>query len=179
MTHIDDDPFGAAPAAAPAKKAKGKKPDTTPAQPYTGPIEFTIYGQPASKSNRRQIVKIKGVPQLVKSKEALAYEEGALRQIPPRARLRLTCNVRMTLRMFYSSNQSDLDESVVMDVLQDRYARVPDPRNEGEKLKVLIQAGVIVNDRQIKEKFVYHGIDKLMPRVEVRIESLDPQETLV
>jgi Holliday junction resolvase RusA-like endonuclease len=151
--------------------AKAAEPDP---QPYTGPIRFTILGQPASKSNRRQIVEIAGKSQLIKSKEALAYEKNALLQIPPRARLRLVCPVRLTLHIFYETNQSDLDESVVMDVLQNQYTRVKVPGQE-KKVKTLVQAGVYVNDRQVKEKHVYHGIDKLNPRTEVLIESLSPQ----
>jgi len=180
----DDDPFGTAPASAPAKpvQKQRKKPaaDTTPPVGYTGPIEFVIYGEPASKANSREIVtmRIKGTdktrPAVIKSDKALAYEANALRQIPPKARLQLAVPVCVTLRIFYSSERPDLDESVVLDVLQNRYVKV---KQTGER--VLVQAGVYVNDRQVREKHVYHGIDALMPRAEVRIESLSRQETLL
>lgn len=175
------DPFGTAPAPVVAKTKKAKAstaPVSSEAQPYTGPIEFVIFGQPASKANSRKIVTIAGRPQIVKSKEALAFETAALRQIPPKARLQLTCPVKVTLRMFYESERPDLDESIVLDVLQSRFAKQKIPGRE-EQVRVLIQAGVYVNDRQVREKHVYHAIDKLMPRVEIRVESLSPQETLL
>lgn len=168
-----DDPFGIA-VAAPAKKAKPAKPVVETAA-YTGPITFTLHGQPASKANSRQIVMIAGRPQVIKSKEALAFERDALRQIPPKARVRLSGPVKVTLRLFYASERPDLDESIVLDVLQDRYAKAAIPGKE-EKQRVLVQAGVYQNDRQVREKHVYHGIDKLMPRAEVTIESLAPQQ---
>ena len=62
-------------------------------------------------------------------------------------------------------------------MLQNRYKTVDHP-TEGKK-RILLQAGVYVNDRQVREKHVFHGIDKLMPRVEVRVESISPQETLL
>jgi Holliday junction resolvase RusA-like endonuclease len=175
---LDDDPFGPAVAAAPkasAKpRAKAAQPDATPAERYTGPIEFVIHGQPFSKANRRQVVTIAGRPQLIKSKEALAYERDALRQIPPQARLQLTVPVAVTLRIWYASERPDLDESVVLDVLQNRYTKV---KETGQR--VLIQAGVYVNDRQVREKHVFHGIDKANPRCEIRVESISQQETLL
>lgn len=136
-----------------------------------GPIEFVILGQPASKANSRQIVTIADRPQVIKSKEARAYEEMALRQVPPRARVRLEGPVSITLRIFYASERPDLDESVVLDVLQDRWKKV---KETGER--VLLQPGVYRNDRQVREKHVFHGIDKRNPRTEVRIVPLQAQQ---
>jgi Holliday junction resolvase RusA-like endonuclease len=138
-------------------------------------ITFTIHGQPASKANSRQIVTIGGRPQVIKSKEARFYEEQALRQIPPKARVRMEGPVRVTLRIFYASERPDLDESVVLDCLQDRYKSVPIPGSEAKK-RELIQHGVYRNDRQVREKHVFHGIDKLMPRTEVVVEPLQAQQ---
>jgi hypothetical protein len=45
-------------------------------------IRFTIFGQPASKSNRSKIITIDGHSSLVKSKEALAYEHDAVILLP-------------------------------------------------------------------------------------------------
>lgn len=175
MLMPDPDPFG--PAVAPERKAPARRraaPDPTPPEGYTGPIEFVIQGQPFSKANRRQMVTIGGKPQLIKSKEAREYEAMALRQIPPKARLQLQCPVAVTMRIFYASERPDLDESVVLDVLQNRYAKV---KETGER--VLIQAGVYVNDRQVREKHVFHGIDKGNPRCEIRVESISRQEALL
>ena len=148
------------------------------------PIRFTIHGQPASKANSREIVirkqrKPDGTmgqrPAVIKSESALLYEREALRQIPPKARLRLEGPVRVTLRIFYATELPDLDESIVLDVLQDRWQRVEVP-GKTEKERVLVQNGVYRNDRQVREKHVYHGIDKLMPRTEVEIEPLQMQQ---
>lgn len=132
------------------------------------PIAFRILGSPQSKANSRQIVTINGRPTPIKSKEALAFERDALRQIPSWARQRIEGPVRVTLRIFYSSERPDLDESIVLDCLQDRFKKVGEVRR-------LIQAGVIRNDRQVREKHVYHGIDAKNPRTEIEIEPMQAQ----
>ena len=139
-------------------------------------IEFTIYGEAASKANSRQIVKRGAKMVSIKSDKALAFEDDALRQIPPAARRQITGPVRVTLRMFYATERPDLDESLVLDVLQDRYGTIKAGLGDKGK-RVLVQSGVYQNDRQVREKHVYHGIDRLNPRVEVRIEPM--QEALL
>ena len=134
-------------------------------------IRLVILGQACSKANSRQIVTIKGRPTPIKSKEALAYERDALRQIPPAARQRLEGPVRMTIRIWYASERPDLDESLILDVLQDRYAT--DKRSGA---RVLVQAGVYRNDRQVRERHVYHGIDRTNPRAEIEIEPMQAQQ---
>lgn len=134
-------------------------------------IRLVILGQPCSKANSRQIVTIKGRPTPIKSKEALAYERDALRQIPPAARQRLEGPVRMTIRIWYASERPDLDESLLLDVLQDRYAT-----DKRTKERVLVQAGVYRNDRQVRERHVYHGIDRANPRAEVIVEPMQAQQ---
>lgn len=139
-------------------------------------IRFTILGEPASKANSRQIVRIAGRPSSIKSKKARTYEQDALPQIPPAARVRLEGPVRVTLRMWYASERPDLDESIVLDVLQDRYSRtVPiNPIVPGQR--ILVQSGVYRNDRQVREKHVFHAIDRKNPRVEVMVEPLQAQQ---
>jgi Holliday junction resolvase RusA-like endonuclease len=140
-------------------------------------IRFTILGQPCSKANSRQIVTIGGRPQVIKSQDARNYERDALRQIPAVARVRIEGPVRVTLRLFYASERPDLDESIVLDVLQDRYNKTI-VGNDGasEKLRTLVQSGVYRNDRQVREKHVYHHIDKANPRAEIEVEPLQPQQ---
>jgi Holliday junction resolvase RusA-like endonuclease len=125
-------------------------------------INFVIIGQPYSKSNSRKVVTIGGKPSLIKSKEALAYERDALRQIPPGCRQQLEGPVCISLKIYYASERPDLDESLILDILQDRYKGKRDQR-------VLTQKGVYRNDRQVREKHVYHFIDKKNPRTEVEI----------
>jgi len=137
------------------------------------PVRFTLYGQPASKANSRKIADVGPADNrrriFIKSKQALAFERDALRQVPPAARQRIEGPVRVTLRMWYASERPDLDESLVLDVLQDRFKGHGDDR-------VLVQAGVYRNDRQVREKHVYHGIDSLHPRVEVLVEPMVAQQ---
>lgn len=132
-------------------------------------IAFTIKGEAASKSNSRRLVTIKGKPAVIKSSKAAKWEYSALRQIPKAARVRLEGDVRITLRMFYRTRRPDLDESHVLDVLQDRWTNGVNRYRH----RVIVQDGVYRNDRQIKEKHVFHGIDKLEPRVEIEVEALE------
>jgi Holliday junction resolvase RusA-like endonuclease len=130
-------------------------------------IRLTILGQPCSKANRRQLVTIGKRPALIKSKEALAYERDALRQIPPTARVRLCGACRITIHVFYQTERPDLDPSVLLDCLQDRY------KGRGEE-RVLVQKGVVQNDRQFREMHFFHHIDRSEPRAEIEIEELSP-----
>ncbi|MCG5072255.1 RusA family crossover junction endodeoxyribonuclease [Paraburkholderia tagetis] len=132
-------------------------------------ISFVILGEPASKANSRKLVTIAGRPSTIKSDKAHNFEAMALPQIPPRVRVQLKCPLRVTLRIFYASERPDLDESVVLDVMQDRYKTV----GKGDaKRRELVQRGVYVNDRQVREKHVFHAIDRANPRTEVTIEPL-------
>jgi Holliday junction resolvase RusA-like endonuclease len=139
-------------------------------------IRFTILGEPASKANSRQIVTIGERPSVIKSQKAREFEANALRQIPPRARLRLDGPVRVTLRIFYASQRPDLDESVILDVLQDRWCKPKRADGSIAPERFLGQAGVYRNDRQVREKHVFHGIDKANPRTEVCVEPLQAQQ---
>lgn len=130
---------------------------------------FTILGQPASKANSRRFVKFGERMASVKSKEALAYEKSALKQIPRDCRVRLEGPVKVVLRIFYASERPDLDESIVLDVLQDRYKRMGAER-------LLTHDGVYRNDRQVREKHVFHGIDRANPRTEIEIEPMSEQQ---
>lgn len=142
-----------------------------------GIVRFTILGEAASKANQRKLVLFGERPALIKSDKARRYERDALLQIPVPARLRLTGPVRVTLRMFYASERPDLDESVVLDVLQDRHGKQPKgPNGEPIGPRPLLQPGVYRNDRQVREKHVFHALDRLHPRVEVEVEALSPQQ---
>jgi Holliday junction resolvase RusA-like endonuclease len=113
----------------------------------------------------------------IKSEKARDYERAAMKQIPKSARVALTGPVRVTLRIFYASERPDLDESVVLDVLQSKYHNVR--RNGGKPVRECIYRGVYINDRQVRQKFVMHGIDRANPRTEVRIEPLEAQQSML
>lgn len=137
-------------------------------------VRFTILGEPASKANQRRLVTFghgeEARPALIKSKKAINYERDALKQIPPLARVQLQGPVKVTLRIFYASERPDLDESVVLDVLQDRY------KGKGEA-RELVQRGVYRNDRQVREKHVFWGLDRHNPRTEITVEPLQWQQS--
>jgi Holliday junction resolvase RusA-like endonuclease len=135
-------------------------------------IALTILGQPVSKSNRSEIITIAGHASLVKSKEARRYHRNAVRQIPPAARQRLQGPVRVTMRLHYASERPDLDESLVLDALQDQWQR---GERDGYE-RVLLQPGVYRNDRQVREKHVYHAIDAFNPRAEIEVEPMHAQQ---
>lgn len=128
-------------------------------------IYLTILGEPASKANGRRIVKFGKRMASIKSQKALSYEQAALLQIPQAARQRIEGPVRLTATIYYASQRPDLDESVLLDVLQDRYA------GKGDK-RLLVQSGVYRNDRQVREKHIYHAIDKQNPRSVITIEII-------
>lgn len=138
----------------------------------SGPVSFIILGEPASKANSRQIVLIKGRPQVIKSEKARNYERDAQFQIPARARVMFDVPVRVTMRVFYASERPDLDESVILDVLQAKF--------EGTgKERRCIRQGVYHNDRQVREKHIFHGIDKARPRAEITVEPMVEQGALL
>lgn len=158
-------------------------------------VFLIIMGEPASKANSREIGTIgakkydvitgkneDGTPKIErmrvggrimnrKSDKALKYEADALKQIPWSKRLRIEGPVRVTIKIYYASERPDLDEAVILDVLQDRYKKV-----DGE-LRMLVQHGVYRNDRQVREKHVYHFVDRKNPRAEIEVESLVMQQT--
>jgi Holliday junction resolvase RusA-like endonuclease len=142
---------------------------TQPARAFVPVIAFAIIGEAASKANSREIVTIGGKPASIKSAKARSFERDALLQIPVWARQRLEGPVRVTIRIYYASERPDLDESLVLDILQDRFI------GKGEQ-RALVQAGVYRNDRQVREKHVYHGIDRSDPRVNVVVEPLLAQQ---
>lgn len=125
-------------------------------------IKFTIYGEPASKANGRTIVTIYGRPAVVKSKKGIDYERTALYQIPAEAKLMLEGELTATIHVYYATERPDLDESIILDVLQAKF------ETSGQR-KICTRKGVYLNDRQVRERHVYHHIDKLNPRAVIEI----------
>jgi Holliday junction resolvase RusA-like endonuclease len=113
-------------------------------------ISRIIFGEPASKANSRRVVKIGNVSRLIKSSKALNYSEVFKQQCRPLASL-MTGDLRVTMRIFYASRRPDLDESLILD---------------------LMQGLIYENDRQVKEKHVYWGLDPERPRTELMVECI-------
>lgn len=109
-----------------------------------------IFGEPASKANSRKIARIGGVSRLIKSKKALNYADVFKQQVKPITPL-ITQDIRVTMTIYYASRRPDLDESLILD---------------------LLQGLVYVNDRQVKEKHIFWGLDKENPRTELIVETL-------
>jgi Holliday junction resolvase RusA-like endonuclease len=108
---------------------------------------LVVTGEPASKANGRRVVRIGGVSRSIKSKKALSYADAFLSQVQPLLPL-MEGELAMTLHIYYASQRPDLDESLILDLLQ----------------------GILYkNDRQVRERHVYHYIDKLNPRTEIWI----------
>jgi len=132
-------------------------------------VRFVILGQAASKANSRQLVTLGGKPRIIKSPEARAFLASARQQVPPAARVRMRGPVCVTLHMHYLTERPDLDESVVLDALQDVWKVL---KLRSGNLRELVQGGVYCNDRQVREKHVFHHIDRTTPRVEVLVEPI-------
>ena len=88
----------------------------------------------------------------IKSDKALAYAKAFKQQCVVAPSEKFTADVVVTIRIWYASRRPDLDESLILDLLQD----------------VLYE-----NDRQVKEKHIYWmGVDKENPRCEIEVAQL-------
>ena len=114
-------------------------------------ISQIIFGEPASKANSRKIVRYGGISRLIKSQKALSYSEMFKQQCSPLAKL-MTGDLRVTMFIFYASRRPDLDESLILD---------------------LMQGLIYENDRQVKEKHLYWGLDPENPRAEIIVEKIE------
>lgn len=109
-----------------------------------------IFGEPASKANSRRVVHYGGMSRLIKSPKALSYSDVFKQQCKPLPTL-MTGDLRVTLHIFYASRRPDLDESLILD---------------------LMQGLIYVNDRQVKERHCYWGLDPENPRAEIIVEKI-------
>lgn len=115
-------------------------------------FEATIYGEPCSKANSRRAVRTKsGRSMFIKSQKALDYVTSFAEQCAPLDDL-ITQDVAVDITIWYASRRPDLDESLILDCLQDK---------------------VYKNDRSVKEKHIYWGgVDKECPRANIRVRYL-------
>lgn len=115
------------------------------------PVEFTVFGEAASKANSRKIARIGGMSRLIKSQKALSYSAAFALQCPTLNPM-FEGDVHVEIDLYYSSRRPDLDESIVLDAMQGKIYR---------------------NDRQVKSKYVRWGLDRSSPRAIVRISPLE------
>jgi Holliday junction resolvase RusA-like endonuclease len=131
-----------------------RKPDNSASQDELQVLSQIIFGEPASKANSRRIVKFGSLSRMIKSQKALNYSDAFKQQCKPLAVL-MSGDVRVTMQIFYASRRPDLDESLILD---------------------LLQGCVYINDRQVKEKHIFWGLDKDNPRTEIIVEQIPAVE---
>ena len=112
-------------------------------------MNFIISGEPCSKANSRIMIVAKGKRRCIKSTQAQKYVDSFLRQAKAMHFYPIVDDAKLICNIYYSSYRKDLDESLIMDCLQ--------------------KAGMLKNDRQIKEKHIYHHIDKKYPRAQIEL----------
>ena len=113
-------------------------------------ISQIIFGEPASKANSRRVVRFGNMSRLIKSQKALDYS-GAFKQQCRQIEPLMSGDLRVTMWIYYASRRPDLDESLILDLMQ----------------------GVIYeNDRQVKERHIYWGLDPDKPRAEIIVEKI-------
>jgi Holliday junction resolvase RusA-like endonuclease len=113
---------------------------------------FVIFGEPASKANSRKLVTLGGRPAFIKSQKARDYVTEFQRQCREQVKVMTDKDVRVELMIHYASRRPDLDESVILDAMQ----------------------GIVyVNDRQVKQRMAYWGLDKELPRSVIRVVECD------
>jgi Holliday junction resolvase RusA-like endonuclease len=111
-------------------------------------LSLIIYGEPASKANSRRVVRFGSMSRLIKSAKALSYAEAFKHQMAGREHEPFTGDVSVEMTIHYASRRPDLDESLILD---------------------LLQGVAYLNDRQVKEKHIYWGLDKENPRCEITV----------
>jgi Holliday junction resolvase RusA-like endonuclease len=115
-------------------------------------LSLKIFGEPASKANSRKMVYIRGKPMFIKSEKALAYAKAFKQQCVIAPSEIFDDDVVVTIRIWYASRRPDLDESLILDLLQEV---------------------VYKNDRQVKEKHIYWmGVDRVNPRCEIEVTAI-------
>jgi Holliday junction resolvase RusA-like endonuclease len=117
-------------------------------------IRLTIYGEPASKANSRRVVRIGNRVASIKSEKALNYASMFKRQIPDGI-VPIEGDVSVSMTIYYASRRPDLDESLILDLLQD---------------------AAYLNDRQVKEKHIFWGLDKENPRTIIEVTKKEGSE---
>ena len=117
-------------------------------------LSLFILGEPASKANSRRVVRFGNMSRVIKSRKALDYSASFREQCPPLTPL-MDGDLRVTMRIYYATRRPDLDESLILD---------------------LMQGLVYENDRQVKERHTYWGLDPANPRAEIIVDQLPRAE---
>ena len=114
----------------------------------------TVTGQlPSLKNSRRIMRRGKTGLMVIKSVDALSYEQSFLAAIPQRMRIGYDGPVSVKVRVWYQSRRSDLSTELLFDLLQ--------------------KSGIILNDRQIEHVESFKGLDREYPRVHFTVAKWD------
>ena len=114
-------------------------------------IEFKTRGEPASKANSRRLVAIGGKPRFIKSKKGLSFVQSFTTQCPILDPL-LDGDLLVAIEIYYASRRPDLDESLILDAMENR---------------------IYKNDRQVKERHTYWNLSKDDPYIKIKIAQID------
>jgi Holliday junction resolvase RusA-like endonuclease len=117
---------------------------------------MTIFGQLPSIKNRRRIMK-RGRDKLmvIKSTDALRYEQAFLMAIPQKMRVGYDGPVSVKVRVWYQSRRSDLSIELLFDLLA--------------------KSGIIINDRQVHHVESFKGLDRDNPRLHFTVRKWEEE----
>ena len=112
----------------------------------------TVLGQlPSLKNSRRIMRRGRNNLMVIKSVDALAYEQVFLMAIPKKMRVGYGGPVSVKVRVWYQSKRSDLSTELLFDLLQ--------------------KSGIILNDRQVHHVESFKGLDRDAPRVHFTVRK--------
>ncbi len=113
---------------------------------------MTIFGQLPSLKNSRRIMR-RGPNKLmvIKSVDAMQYEQAFLMAIPQKMRVGYGGPVSLRARIYYQSRRSDLSVELLYDLIA--------------------KAGIILNDRQVHHCECWKGLSKESPRVHFTVSK--------
>jgi Holliday junction resolvase RusA-like endonuclease len=116
---------------------------------------MTIFGNLPSIKNRRRLIPAKGNrrPLIIKSSEAMNYEQAFLMAIPQKMRVGYDGPVSLSARIYYQSRRSDLSVELLYDLIA--------------------KASIILNDRQIMHCECWKGLSKESPRVHFTVKKME------
>jgi Holliday junction resolvase RusA-like endonuclease len=113
-------------------------------------VSFTVYGEPASKANSRQLVTIKGRPAFIKSAKARRYVIDFKKQCPKLNQM-LEGDLSIEIHIWYASRRPDLDASLIFDAME----------------------GMIYpNDRRLKQMHLFWHLDRENARAEIIVKQI-------
>jgi Holliday junction resolvase RusA-like endonuclease len=118
----------------------------------------TVLGNLPSLKNRRRLIPGKGnrKPMIIRSSEALAYEQMFLMTVPKKMRNLYDGPVSVKVRVHYQSRRSDLSTELLFDLLQ--------------------KAEIIKNDNQIMHVESWKGLDRDNPRIHYSVTKWEKED---